>query len=946
MLTVVGATGCSGDHPGPPTTTGCTTTLGSLGSLTVTRTGAWSAAGGCESSQRGNPQTPYYAKFYTFTLGATAQVTIDLSSDRDTYLYLLAGHGRGGARLHDNDDADSSTSDSLLSVQLAAGDYTIEATTYSARTTGSFTLTIDADIDGPDPVTISGLAASYTATVGEAVSFEFTFAPSAAVPSQPSVTPAELALALTHDSGTATVTGTATHADTYTATFEFTHRARTDTHTTITVACPAGRTQQPDRTCAAPVCTAPLGSIATGTLGPQSGTWERDCVLPEGRRSRIGTYYAKHYTFTLTRRAQVTIDLTSADEDTYLLLLSGHSPDGTELHHDDDSGTGRNSKLSVNLEAGDYTISASTYRSERTGSFQVRVQASEPAVCTTTLDSGTINSQTLTLSLERGTWEDSCALPSGRRSGSGTYYAKHYTFTLDADADITIDLTSDYQDAYLFLLSGHGPDGTELHRNDDSGTGRNSKLTDISLAAGDYTITSSTYSSRRTGSFQVRVEAVAPAACITDLGVLALEPVISGGVWSASSECVSLRRGSTGSPHYARYYTFTLEQYSNVTVDLEPSQNTYLYLLSGHGAGGRVRVQDGDADDTTPNTHVSLDLSQGVYTIEATTFDAEVEGSFTLVAVDPPLPNPVVGEPFSYGFSFAARWWSPWVHANMPWVQSVTPSTGLSLELTHRHHPTTRNIVVTVSDTPTHASDYTVTFAYLQSNGSTSTFTNRIRVDCPTETNRQSDRTCLENFVVAESDVPGDQDRYPVSFAALKGMRQAADDWVGKFQLNDNGQLANNEHCGVIPEEYRLTRNMLVTVLVTIQLHELWPSGQANSLMDLSRGDRYYFPLPEGETARPGNRVVNRVLYSLNDPSDEYGRAFWHPGVGLYQLDDANILFGSKLNHAERAHAKTSASTALAILHRRYCQRSASLSIEREAISHLNTSLSVGSVRE
>ena len=421
--------------------------------------------------------------------------------------------------------------------------------------------------------------------------------------------------------------------------------------------------------------------------------------------------------------------------------------------------------------------------------------------------------------------------------------------------------------------------------------------------------------------------------------MLALEPVISGGVWSASSECVSLRRGSTGSPHYARYYTFTLEQYSNVTVDLESSQNTYLYLLSGHGAGGRVRVQDGDADDTTPNTHVSLDLSQGVYTIEATTFDAEVEGSFTLVAVDPPLPNPVVGEPFSYGFSFVARWWSPWVHANMPWVQSVTPSTGLSLELTYRHHPTTRQIVVTVSDTPTHEGDYTVTFAYLRSNGSANTFTNRIRVDCPTETTRQSDRTCLENFVMGESDVPGGQKRYPVSFAALKGMRLAADDWVGKYQLNDNGQLANNEHCGTIPVEYRLTRNMLVAVLVAIQFHELYPSGQANSLMDLSRGDRYFFPLPEGETAKAGNRVVNKVLYSLNDPSDEYGRAFWHPAVGLYQLDDANTSFASKLNHAERAHAKTSASTALAILHLGYCEHSANVSTEAQAKSRLNSAL-------
>ena len=103
------------------------------------------------SSQRGNEQTPYNAKRFTFTLSVDAEVTINLSSSRDTYLYLLWGHGTDGRARARNDDAGRTTLDSHLSLDLTAGDYTIEATTYRARKAGSFTLTVATDIDEATP---------------------------------------------------------------------------------------------------------------------------------------------------------------------------------------------------------------------------------------------------------------------------------------------------------------------------------------------------------------------------------------------------------------------------------------------------------------------------------------------------------------------------------------------------------------------------------------------------------------------------------------------------------------------------------------------------------------------------------------------------------------------------------------------------------------------------
>ena len=67
-----------------------------------------------------------YARFYTFTLTEATDIVISLSSDEDTYLYLLNGHGKGGNTLHSNDDIASGgvNLNSRLSVTLQPGDYT------------------------------------------------------------------------------------------------------------------------------------------------------------------------------------------------------------------------------------------------------------------------------------------------------------------------------------------------------------------------------------------------------------------------------------------------------------------------------------------------------------------------------------------------------------------------------------------------------------------------------------------------------------------------------------------------------------------------------------------------------------------------------------------------------------------------------------------------------
>ncbi len=116
----------------PPQTTSCTGSL-AVGAGTSS---AWEAT--CASTHK----TGSYARYYTFSLSAAQTVTINLtSSAQDAYLFLLAGSGTGGSVIASNDDGGGGTQ-SRITQTLAAGTYTVEATTYYAGKTGAFTLAL------------------------------------------------------------------------------------------------------------------------------------------------------------------------------------------------------------------------------------------------------------------------------------------------------------------------------------------------------------------------------------------------------------------------------------------------------------------------------------------------------------------------------------------------------------------------------------------------------------------------------------------------------------------------------------------------------------------------------------------------------------------------------------------------------------------------------------
>ena len=132
-------------EPEPTQTPAADTCLTSIASDGA-ENGSWSSA--CTTDRNlvttNAPVGTRYGGYYTFVLSQQSEVTITLESSEDTYLFLLSGHSRNGDVIEQNDDIDSDAQNynSRVVATLAAGEYTILATTYHLATGGSFTLTV------------------------------------------------------------------------------------------------------------------------------------------------------------------------------------------------------------------------------------------------------------------------------------------------------------------------------------------------------------------------------------------------------------------------------------------------------------------------------------------------------------------------------------------------------------------------------------------------------------------------------------------------------------------------------------------------------------------------------------------------------------------------------------------------------------------------------------
>ena len=136
---------------------------------------------------------------------------------------------------------------------------------------------------------------------------------------------------------------------------------------TLTVQDPKGAVSKD--TVDVPVYATGVDSLGTLPEGDttRGGSWSSD-IASVHRSGR----YARYYVFRLDRRGKVRLSLKSTI-DPYMFLLAGAGKNGRllELNDDYDYPYNVNSHITRTLDAGDYTIEATTYWGGRTGDFEL-----------------------------------------------------------------------------------------------------------------------------------------------------------------------------------------------------------------------------------------------------------------------------------------------------------------------------------------------------------------------------------------------------------------------------------------------------------------------------------------------------------------------------------------------------------------------------------------------
>ena len=106
----------------------------------------------------------------------------------------------------------------------------------------------------------------------------------------------------------------------------------------------------------------------------------------------------------------------------------------------------------------------------------------------------------------------------------------------------------------------------------------------------------------------------------------------------------SSKGGKPDRDYYARFFTFTLDEPADVTVNLASSSvdDTFLYLILGDRKDGTIETFNDDIDGHAYK-HSRIDgyfLEAGTYTIEATTYEPDTVGDFSLVVEIEPTDAP------------------------------------------------------------------------------------------------------------------------------------------------------------------------------------------------------------------------------------------------------------------------------------------------------------------
>lgn len=208
-----------------------------------------------------------------------------------------------------------------------------------------------------------------------------------------------------------------------------------------------------------------------------------------------------------------------------------------------------------------------------------------------------------------------------------------YVLSGNRGDQLTISLVSSDFDGYLTLLD---PDGDELASDDDSGSGNDPLIEDVTLpVSGQYVIVVDSYNQLATGDYTLTIEGIpAPVTPTPTPGPTGTPtPVIEVPTTPEAIEIGdTVERALSAS---ADAYPFAFSGTAGQTVTITLSSSDFdAYLVLEDESGDQLAVDDDSAGNLNARISEFTLPADGTYIIQAGSYGSGVAGSFTLTLED------------------------------------------------------------------------------------------------------------------------------------------------------------------------------------------------------------------------------------------------------------------------------------------------------------------------
>ncbi len=327
-------------------------------------------------------------------------------------------------------------------------------------------------------------------------------------------------------------------------------------------------------------------------------------VLGESGCSRENGASLDTIAFSVETLANVTIDLTSADFDTFVTLSNAACE---VIAENDDCDFGNtNSCLTIELEPGDYFVGASSYDSTGEGDYDLVVSCASTVFCQD-CSVGELPCSGLVQGGDLA--EGDCTLEDGT-------FADVWQLEVADGQNLALELISADFDTVITLLDANCE---VVASNDDCDDTTDSCLVFRQLAGGSYSVVATSFEVA-TGAYELT------ATCTTfDLCRDCLDGTLDCG-GSVSGE-LSADDCEFGDATNLDTFSFTLDSAQEVTLDLT-SLDFDAYLLLGDGVCANIGEND-DCTDLGTDACIVAELPAGEYFAIANSF-SPAAGSYDL----------------------------------------------------------------------------------------------------------------------------------------------------------------------------------------------------------------------------------------------------------------------------------------------------------------------------